>query len=119
MPSNRNSDDYFSSSTIDSPPREPRKGSKQSKIAAVEDNEQETEEFLQENGPVKVKYSLALTLKSDSGDTIIKFGPYEAFPEQLEDHINKQFNSKYFKNRIKSAAALAEDDAKEEGQKAA
>jgi hypothetical protein len=105
------SDDYFSSSSIDNPPREPKaKKGKQEKLPGAEEHEEKTEEFLEENGPVKVKYSLALTIKSDSGDTVIKFGPYEAFPEQLEDHVTKQINSKYFKSRMRAAAALAEEE---------
>jgi hypothetical protein len=98
--------DYFSSSTIDNPPREP----KQKQIPGAEQSDEETEDFLAENGPLRVKYSLALTLKSDAGDTVIKFGPYQAFPEQLEDHLSRQFNSKYFRARIKAAVALTVEE---------
>ena len=108
----RNADDYFSSATIDNPPREPKKGSKikQSELPGTEEHEEKTEEFLAENGPLKVTYSLSLNIKSDAGDTVIKFGPYEAFPEQLEDHVSKQFNSKYFRSRIKAAVAVPTEE---------
>ena len=99
---------HFIIIAVESPPRSPKKGSKsrQSELPGQEDHEERTSEFIAENGPIKVKYSLALTLKSDAGDTVIKFGPFEAFPEQLEDHVTKQFNSKYFRARVQAAVMV-------------
>lgn len=97
-------DEYFSDSTIDNPPREPKEP-KQDGLFADEAHEKTVEDFLSVNTPAAFEFKLTLALKATEGNTNIITIPVaagKAPSEMIEQLMDKTFQSERFRKILRS-----------------
>jgi len=99
--------DYRSSSSIDNPPREPKKGKKDKQIEMFDSDEHEDDvsQLLSNTIPDRFNVELKLTLKGCSGISKAHTIPIvagEAPSERIEEVLRKNLTSEYFLNKLRA-----------------
>ncbi len=100
-------EEYFSDSSIDKPPREPKKPKKgQQSLIEEDEHEENVNQYLATQVPELFNFKLTLSLAATTGNTnphTIPVACGDEIPhERIEEILTKQFNSDSFKRKLRA-----------------
>jgi hypothetical protein len=105
----QDSGEYESTSTIDSPPREPKEA-KQPKLPGIAEYEERVNEFLAENPPAEVDITITVKLKSGKSSRAISLGLAGVPSDRAEELIGKRIKGEQFVRELRSIVGKPRED---------